>query len=417
MIISVICPNCGKKIQIDDSNDANICICCNRAFVTEKAQRCDGVSAQAPVQTPTQTAPPKQATAQDAAERYFKNVLGLLEKGKDESDGALCSNLNALRNQFPLDPRLQAAEFRLALQSYKKATSHKNGYVKKAFEYLDGLVGTDYYDECYDVLKEEAKKVCKSEGDGSLYLKLILQDVNPNAILKYYASYKKEKETYQINYKGYQNELRNYESKVKRYEKDLERYQKASLEGTTLPPFPWKPSPPIAPRGVSFGDPSVSVLDEVLPLIGKQEKEDFDYLTAKYCELAKYCEAIRPVTSTYDSIVKKLYSLLPLDYRKKMEEEERARKEKIRAEKTAKTLFELKKFWEYYISLLKAKKFKDAYKYLTYSKKIEDKQIPTHQELTKFSKTLFSTKYNGDVNQLDAENLAKITFKNMNFSF
>lgn len=78
MIISVICPNCGKKIQIDDSNDANICICCNRAFVTEKAQKCDENPAVAPVKT----TPTKQPKARDDAERYYENVMGLLEKGK-----------------------------------------------------------------------------------------------------------------------------------------------------------------------------------------------------------------------------------------------------------------------------------------------------------------------------------------------
>ena len=41
MIVSVICPVCGKKIQIDDSNDANICIICGKPFITEKAVRCD----------------------------------------------------------------------------------------------------------------------------------------------------------------------------------------------------------------------------------------------------------------------------------------------------------------------------------------------------------------------------------------
>ena len=99
MIVSVICPVCGKKIQIDDSNDANICIICGKPFITEKAVRCDEEKA---VSLNTDKS---NNVNNNMADHYFNNIMGLYNQGKSRDEKAYLANIDSLKVNYPLDQR------------------------------------------------------------------------------------------------------------------------------------------------------------------------------------------------------------------------------------------------------------------------------------------------------------------------
>ena len=113
MIINVICPSCGKKIQVDDSNDANICILCGKPFVTANAKSADNNET---VSSPTSQ--PKN----DEATHLYNNIKGLAYIDDDNSNKAFKKNSEDFILNYPLDNRTSEVNFYIAYKEYIKVT-------------------------------------------------------------------------------------------------------------------------------------------------------------------------------------------------------------------------------------------------------------------------------------------------------
>lgn len=463
MIITVFCPLCEKKIQIDNSNDANICVCCGKAFITSNAKLVDNNNA---------IALEDHKQNNTSADMYFNNIVGLLEKGTEHSNESLVYNLNKFKNEYPLDERIDVCDYLIAYNNYLKANEKSFTLIHDLLLKLSKIKKTEFYGRYYAILLKEANTLTNTSSAEMLNIKLYFGNFDlkalKNDITSYKTAFKKYRQsltsceasvrTFESNLDKHGTAVRrfltkneisiphdfyltsprinplkidenagfsNQESEINRYAKELDSainklffYEKRlnSYRSYSYADFPVKPicAVPILPIRPTLNTTWLSYLKDMCPSLQTEEYGiDADYLYAQYkllnsAGLSEYIEV--------KNTISKLFSLLPQDIKNEINEEERKRKEQIKKQKEEKILKEIEMYWANYLSVVKSQGAKAGYNYLTQSHKIENKIVYNQQELSNYKKGLFGVKYLSDINKFTIEDNTSLTYKKMNFT-
>ncbi len=409
MIITVICPLCGKTIQIEENNDANICVCCNRAFITKNSQRVDNKSNEAISNII------EQNNNNGEVERLYNNIIGLLDKNLTNEDKYLNQNLEEFKTKFPLDNRIILINHRL---NYNSLINNKFYDYKKLFDDLENLknYNEELYQKYYNDLYEYIKMKTNEDYDSSMLdFKFALINLNKSKILTSANDYKKELEIYNKNYETYKKEKSTYDSIYRSYYNDLNRWLNS---GNTLDtPSPKKPAilngpGPSAPREPHNPNEVIySSLKGALVLL-KKAKYGIDH--AYLLKLYNFFDSNFLQLVDQKGIVKAFLDEC-FNYLDKKSQEEII--ERIKQKNINETLAQIKEFFNEFNTLLKLDKIKKAYKYINHPICIKGKTLNVEHEKSKFSKSLFTTKYLGNINTFSVDEATKIAFEKTNYKF
>ncbi|MBO5737046.1 MAG: hypothetical protein J6S04_04480, partial [Clostridia bacterium] len=211
MIITVLCPICGKKIQIESTNDANICICCGQPFITSNAKPFED-----DVITVVEPTKPQNTTA----DHYFNNIMGLLEKGVDEKDEALATNYNRFKTEYPLDERITICDYLIQYDKYHKAAKKSVSLIQDLLVKLSAIKDKALYEQYYTELLSEANELTHTDSNEMLNVKLYLGNFNLNGL-------KGEIATYNAAMKKYAQDLAMCEANLRTFEKNLDKHGSA----------------------------------------------------------------------------------------------------------------------------------------------------------------------------------------------
>lgn len=462
MIITVICPICGKKIQIEDANDANICVCCGKPFVTSKALL---------VKNEETIFDEKTTNTTNQADHYFNNIVGLLEKGVGCDDEVVITNYNRFKTDYPLDTRIAVCDYLFQYDKYQRLNKDFN-LIYNLLNKLKAIKETEYYEIYYNQLLKNVNELTKTDTNEMLNIKLYLGNFSVDTLTRNVTNYKSSLEKYISDLKKCESTIRTYEKHLEKhgsavrsflnrheisiphdfylsslkiselkidknmslseYENEIDRYAKelnsASLKLThyekrinsyrsySYSDFPYQavcvvPIIPIKP----YLDQSLLLYlkDVYLALKIDEYGIDKDYL---YSEYKKFNNSGLKEYSEVNNIISKLFNLLPDELKNEIKEEERIKKEKLRKEKEEAILKEIEKFWIKYVSIVKNQGVKAGYNYLNQIIRIENKIVYVNQELNNYKKGLFGVKYLSDINTFSIEDNKLLTYKKMNFN-
>lgn len=405
MIITVICPLCGKTIQIEENNDANICICCNRAFITKNCQRIDNNNSDA-------NAAVVNTNVNSEAERLYNNINGLLDRSHTADDIYLSKNIEEFKTKFPLDDRILLINYRLIFnkllntQSCDLVTLLNNLYSLKKYN-------QNVYNEKYQELYEYIKNISNEDYDDSMIdLKLGLRKVKYNEVLENAANYKKELEKYNKRYSEYETAKRAYDNADRKYSFDLNFWlnsgdtlsvpapkKPAILDG----PAPYEPYKPSNPNHIFFSILASSLNIAEKPRFGIDKK----YLLKLYNFVDSNLEELIDESGS----LQKFYAGIVKFFDKDVQDEIN---EKIKQKHIKQIMFQITKYfneYQYYLN----HKIKRAYEYINKPYYIEKKLLYVDHEKIKFTKGLFSVKYSENTSEFDVQKAAKIAFEKTNF--
>lgn len=460
MIVSVLCPMCGKKIQIDDTNDANICVCCGKAFVTSKAIICDDVVINV-----------EKKTQNNQADHYFNNIVGLLEKGVSNEDEVLKKNYTKFKTEYPLDQRLAVCDYLIQYDKYQRKVEKDFSLINDLLLKLSEIKSKEYYDKYYNLLLKEANELSNTTTNEMLNIKLYLGNFDLDGLKKDINNYNQSSVKYlqdlkicEANLKTYERNLDNFGSSVRSflsrneigipydaylssptvnklnlsddmneadYQKEIDRFAKElntavnklssyerrldSFSRYSYVDFPMRPVCviPIVPNKPYLNSKWFVYLNSVAKELKIEEYGiDTEYLYSQY---KKINNANLSNYSDVKNILSKIFMLLPKDIQNAIREEEKIKQEQLRKKKEDKILKELKEYWITYLACFKNKGHKAAYKYLNTVSKVENKIVYAHQELNNYKKGLFGVKYLKDINNFDLDENIMMTYQKMNF--
>lgn len=409
MIINVICPNCGKKIQVDDSNDANICLLCGKPFVTKNAK---AFSNDNTVHVDTNTIKEE--------DRLFNNIKGLAYKNDSNSIASFDKNSKSFILNYPLDNRIFEVNYYVAYKEYvrykKESEKYDSDYIgdglfnaiKKLIKTLLLLKENDInaYNENHKILIDSINKDTKYTGD-SLDIKLYLEKFDLNKFKK---------------------GIIKYEEEMIKYERDVQSYNRMVSEQNSLPP--WKPGMPVRIIPIKPIKPFTNLYKWIntFTTLKKDFKAknfplDEEYILDLCSSFDLYDDGFSETSNFFNDYSDVLLSILPKDKqniikerRRKEEERIRLEEEKRKAKEDLEVIEYVIKFWVRYESYLKAKEYKKAYDLINDPRNhtVLNKKIYVEMEYPKLKKGLFGVKYKGDVNSFNTTSYVETCLNKLN---
>lgn len=409
MIINVICPNCGKKIQVDDSNDANICILCGKPFVTKNAKAFSNDNI---VNVDTNTIKEE--------DRLFNNIKGLVYKSDSNSNASFEKNSKEFILNYPLDNRIFEVNYYIAYKEYVR-------FKKENEKYNSDYIGDTLYNSIKNLIKT---LLLLKEKDINAYNenhKIILDSINKNTKytgdsldIKLYLS--------KFDLKAFKKGIIKYENDMIKYDKDVQSYNRMVAEQNNLPP--WKPGMPVRMIPIKPIKPYTNLYKWITTFTtlkkdfkAKNFPIDEEYILDLCSSFDLYDDGFSETSDFFNEYSDVLLSILPKDKQNIIKERRRKEEERIRLEeekRKAKEDLEIIeftiKFWVKYESYLKAKEYKKAYNliYDPLNYTIHKKKIYVDMEYPKFKKGLFGIKYKGDINNFNPTSYVETCLNKLN---